>query len=406
MLFFAGGIEELPNAEAASAEYTTWRNDTIGANDLLDHFASSRKVNRNDLKKYVDELTSPIAPGSIQKDIVDAFHILEDRTQDPEDRSEAEQKLNRLCAFIPSRNALVKNTQQNLKGLKASQQELPSGIEFVKDNVTKTLGACVDGFSNATGQEKAVMLAGVVAAYLVIRNMWQGSKDSQFAQFAKNGVLTAGGLGLGYLALQSVNKAVEKTRGRPLIDHRLFGGKGSWTQLPSFPAVNPPYLGSVIGSDQKTWEEKQLAQTIDRAHDELQSGPKGVLEDIFAKQSISDADKPKASQENHILDGSPENKEFMRKRRGNVAGIMNLSTLSVAAFRTLYESSKDSGIIEEKASGYPHQPFKKDGLTSVERFQLVHEVGQAILLFKADGTPLSLDVKRENKNVLYLMLDF
>lgn len=248
------------------------------------------------------------------------------------------------------------------------------------------------------------MLAGAVAAFLMLRNLLKSSDGAapNASKLGKNLLKFGGGGLLVYMGLQAANKTVEKTRGRPLVDHKFLGGKGAWNQLPSFPALNPPGFGWAIGSEQKEWNEEVFAQTVDRARNELQSGPRGVLDKIFVEHKI-DGDILNIKED---LPFTKEHEELMRKRRGNVAGMMNLATMDVPAFQELYETSRaNNGNTDEHAAGYPHRPFKKDGLMAAERFELIKQVALAIRMIDTAGKIQPINEKRKDKSILYLMLD-
>ncbi len=372
-----GGIDKLQSVNDnafAHEEFKKWKKETPGAQEIFDALEQIKTPTIEDVRGYLEDRQEQGKSADFDEELRTKLETVDDPAADSKERLKAEHYLKILVEYIQKRNVWLKESRDKMNSI-MDQPELPGLTNTMWEGTKDTVAACVEGFKEASGKEKVLMLAGTVAGFLMLRMLWNEAGKIPGSSGMKKILKFGLGAGVTWMAFEAVNKTLEKTRGRPLVNWH-----GWLPETPAAPFNN--IWNRLPGQTQEQWDAEVHQNEIDRIANELRRME--VPEDF-------------------LKDMPSENANY-------VFGIANLSTLSVDIFEKLYESGKSSRSIADGNSLYPQRPKrddKKSKLSPVERFALVQKVGQTLGLIDTQGDfVLPEDENRRNKSLLYLMLDW
>ncbi|MBU0767221.1 hypothetical protein KKF55_05620 [Patescibacteria group bacterium] len=333
--------------------FSLWNKDEL---QPLHEYAASiqnEEFTIDNLKKYIYR-KKPADLNTVDRSIIKLMQDLKD--SDLATRQKADEHIINLVTYIKERQAVHGSTKEKLGEAKKEWKGLPPAVESVWEGSKKTLGAYAERFNNSKGKDKVVMIAGVAASLLILRQIYKSAQKHKnrggFLGFiaktthlgGKTLILT-GGAFLGYSALQAVNRTIERTRGRPLVNIGAYGmgieGGGI------FPAIK---------GDQETWNAAKHKKELNDAWAQLKGESLPVEE--FLDFTSNDDEKKKYA-----------------------CGLVNLMFLDTKDLVKLYrQSARTKTINHDKASKSPfdaskYSPEKSpDGLTPTQRYNLVQKI--------------------------------
>jgi hypothetical protein len=336
-------------------------NGLKGADDFFAHFASLRKekITKEDVEEYFAKKKGDHT--DIERRIVAYLKYIKDPPEDSTKEARVEQgrQFNLFVEYLQARNEILTDTREKIGEIEPEDPELPLGLDPAWNSTKDAFGAAVEGFQDATGRQKVTMLAGAFAALMLLRTIWKGNgKDNKF----KKGVRWIIGGTVTAAAFHAMNKAVEQSRGQPLIS---TAPKGGW-RLPNW----MPTEGE--------WDATKHRKRLDAVWKDLRSSNMPV-------ENFSD----------FVTDGSPQRYAF---------AIANISTLTVDEMKVLYESNKAKPQIADSDSNYPSNPFSRDFLTPIERFSLVEEICHDLGLIDDGKNWINQEENMQKASMLYFVL--
>ncbi len=389
MIGFAFSLEMVGNGlPTQPAEVKNLLKDQPDAKAFFDTFHGEKDVTIVDLHDYLDYRLENTemkdgkkTRGPFEEEIFNALKTMEDPNADSKSRVEAEQKIQKLLQYLKDRNQKMDESRSSLVNMDFERQVSSTRmIDTVWDKTKSALSATTEGFMNADGKDKIVMAAGVLAAFFMARALWTklGGGNSTVGKFAKGTVGLGLGLGVSWMALEAVNKAVEKTTGKPFM---LKKGEDY------MPRVFVPGMGQTIDE----WHASRYQYELQKTYEQMKASN---MPPEFVNQLLGD------------VGGKSQDLRFTK-------GIVNLSTLSIPEFHNLYLSSKNAAAIPDNGL-FPTRPLPDDSkvpgsfLSPIERFAMVKQMGIALgLIDPATGNcTLPAQPERQNKDLYYLILDW
>jgi hypothetical protein len=277
----------------------------------------------------------------------------------PFQRAHAQKQIDEFLAFNKRRNEQRIESRDQLDDLYSKDVE-PTVIDKTLGGAKTMLSTCSEGFMNADGKDKLIMLAGITASFFFIRALYNKNSGSKFVKRAKGLGTLALGLGVGWMTFEAVNKITEKTYGAPLVSWR----KG----VPESPVFS---LDS-----KKNWKEIRESGDLDRAYKNLDDN---IPDELIKKIG---------------LEG---NKKY-------AICISGLAKMDAGEFLNMYEKYLGQNRIPDDE--YP-KITDNDLLNAAERFTLVQNVGKTLGLIDKDGAPVPPKKPEDfSKSLLDMMFDW
>ncbi len=349
-------INNIPNHPPVQiSEYQNWISQTDGAQEFLDSFRDG-PVDVDVIKGYFEEKAAADTPlTALDREIETALTDL--KSSDPAVRDQANNSLERLVRYANARNTFFDEAQYNRTQFATERVSTPF-IDNTIGAVKAITVPVIEGFKQADGKEKMLMLAGAAVAVMLMRSVYamlpgkgQGGLKKVAGAIVGTGVLI--------MAFEALNKSMEKTRGTPLISKKLNG-----SLFPEFSA----------------WDKDTLEN--DKAIEEAVERLKGaqVPQSFIDEMGIPDVEKK------------------------TVIAIDALGDMNVESFVNMYEQARDDGKrIPDHSALY--SPIVPDQLNPTERFALVEDMAKTIGLVDSNGDVIE-DVVEKSKGeaMLYMML--
>lgn len=343
-------LSSIPAEAGGAPEMREWKKANSDAHRLIEHFDAQAD------DPTVEDLDAFVAAGTtnpFEADLQAKLALSKDTTAIAAERLKAEQNINKLISYLENRRDVIGSTRDQLSSMSDDPTLLPEIADNGVEGAKNILGQLYENFKSASAAEKTLVLAGLTTMSVLLIALVKKSSRVQWV------VGTGLGIGATYMLWRGVNKAFDKSFGRPL---------GSWEGGPDSP---------LLTQSQEEWDKTKRLAAAKEAYEELRD--LHLPDDYLADVSDGDAMYGKA--------------------------IANVSSMTTEEFLDLYAESKASGTIDP-ASSYPATPFGDDSLTPAERFRLVHDIGNTLKIIDDRGDVVALDDAQMKRSMLERSLDY